>query len=832
MVAENICKLNIAYKFIPRGKSYVSTENKNEVVLDVGGLNENLVFDHHFPGGSTDCAAKLVFKQYKERLRNLKDRLDSLKDNKVPNVTIVIHKEPDFDCLCAAWLVAYYLKFDPFEEFPKGFEWVVNYAALVDSGKLRITNEFFLVPATVIYAFYETVKKETKLTTDDARYRWILDRAFKLMDWCANNLAHLSIEDSDEEIVRLMCEEREFASECEVLRFDVPKYAVEIVDPNVCMKIDQFSVFNKYTNSVAAVPALIYYEPSKSALVKYWARADGYILTLIPQACDAVWSNVEWKPVGFSEKPNRVIISVPPETPYTLQPLAKELERAECELERKLLGDNNAELKRTRTVVRNGYEEENWVINNDPWYDGSSHGYTIVDSPSSASLLTTKRMIEIAMNHTKKDVTQAKINIILPIKVDLNKDGKKYLHENKNKEKRIEIFTGESTANKWKLNKEDPTEDLKDNYLFDSVKNSLDAYDLVDADDVKYIQENVLKLKKKDNYKVHLSDKIEKIRMLLPKCNIKSTSHISFLILSINFGRLMSREISETIDLLNNNHGDISKFLKEEYIKPKYGEIVFKEPVYSVFAEFNGDKMKNLDVGQDVFNACSFLDKTRALTDGRIERTRMEKILHRVNAGIVFGLSRNCFMLASVQGIEKSSFLDEYERKFDEQWLKEWIVILHQHFFMYNVKTQLGSDHVHKGDPLSKLRSELVNFTANFCFAQVTNDPTGADLYDRWKKLLTIDEINKEVSSQVQALNDNVSSSLRDTLTALSLIFFPTSLILSIVSLFGSYIDLPTKILLTVSTIAVNLVIGTGYYLMRRRWLWVGLHQPQKIGDE
>jgi len=52
--------MNITYKFIPQGQSYRIPENNDEVVLDVGGLNEGIIFDYHFPNGPKDCAAKLV----------------------------------------------------------------------------------------------------------------------------------------------------------------------------------------------------------------------------------------------------------------------------------------------------------------------------------------------------------------------------------------------------------------------------------------------------------------------------------------------------------------------------------------------------------------------------------------------------------------------------------------------------------------------------------------------------------------------------------------------------------------------------------------------------
>ncbi|BBL63631.1 hypothetical protein [Methanosarcina mazei] len=138
--------MNITYKFIPQGQSYRIPENKSEVVLDVGGLNQGLSFDHHFPNSPNNCTSKMIFNE-SNRLNELKE------DNR--DVTIVTHNDPDFGCSCSVWLVKNYLINNT---FPEGAEWAVQYASLVDSGKLKI-NVTIQVALTRLHIFPRSEEK-------------------------------------------------------------------------------------------------------------------------------------------------------------------------------------------------------------------------------------------------------------------------------------------------------------------------------------------------------------------------------------------------------------------------------------------------------------------------------------------------------------------------------------------------------------------------------------------------------------------------------------------------------------------------------------------------
>lgn len=832
--------MNISYKFIPQGQSY-EQENKDEIVLDVGGCNDGLQFDHHFPNGPKDCTAKLVFDN-KGRLKELKDKLEK---GSIKNVKIIVHDDPDFDCSCAAWLVKNY--FNDKVVCPEGETWMVQYASLVDSGILKINREHFLVPATAMYAFDELAQKEInqKKISADKKNNWILGRAFYLLNWCAENLSGISIDNykkiDDKSIFELMVKAHKFNMEYELLKDDREKYETEILDKNICKIITDFKVFNP-EKTPKGVNALIYYQQPKSSLTKYWARSDGYIFTLIPQPCDGQWDNAIWKPPRFSGKPNRVIMSVPRDSEYNLQTLAIQLERAECEYERRILGEA-AELKRTRTVFRNGYENEKWVTNNDPWYDGSSKNYTIVDSPYSLSLLPLNKIIDVAKSFTENDVTNVQIKILYPVilkAADKYKDDpwKRFFFENNSnqKDKSItkELFYDNGNTEIAYLFKSNIWEPLYNNgnteniYMFDYAKKLLNLNGRMGEEtrtETSWYQKHKssINITEKFNYAKKLfnldggtseeiktgaswyqnqskfiinitenngikeysvinSNDLKPKSPFYPISNSEMvcfSSDIAFLILSVDIPNIpLSSDIPSILKGISSNYeNDLQEFFDIKQLN-------INDPFYLIFVGFNRKKFINIDIGYDVFSTCSFLDETVPLTDGSDEKTLMENMLLRVNAGTVFGFSRNCSVVASIstQKPKEPQFITAYKARLNGQWIYEWILAMHQHWKMVGMKTRLGTSDISKRGNLSKLRSELVEFTANACFTQVTADPFGAELYNRWKKLLTLEDLNKEVSTQIISLEENSRSAFQSKVTFITFLLFPLTTILSILN--------------------------------------------------
>ena len=90
--------------------------------------------------------------------------------------------------------------------------------------------------------------------------------------------------------------------------------------------------------------------------------------------------------------PRRCILSVTPDSGASLRGLAGLLDEAESERRRQVYGEDDRVIDPatgSRKPPRAGYD------NADPWYDGRAHGFTIVDSPRSGTLLTADEIEQI-----------------------------------------------------------------------------------------------------------------------------------------------------------------------------------------------------------------------------------------------------------------------------------------------------------------------------------------------------------------------------------------------------------------------------------------------------
>ena len=93
--------------------------------------------------------------------------------------------------------------------------------------------------------------------------------------------------------------------------------------------------------------------------------------------------------------PRRCILSVTPDSGASLRGLGGLLDEAESDRRRQVYGEDDRVIDPatgSRKPPRAGYD------NADPWYDGRAHGFTIVDSPRSGTMLTADEIEEAFCN--------------------------------------------------------------------------------------------------------------------------------------------------------------------------------------------------------------------------------------------------------------------------------------------------------------------------------------------------------------------------------------------------------------------------------------------------
>lgn len=243
---------------------------------------------------------------------------------------IIVHKSPDLDCVASSYLAKYYINNKKFPDFAKK---LCNFTNKIDFGKR---------PKTMINlnSVYNLIKNEKKSDLE------ALLAGHQLIE----DLAQFGFESG-----RLSSKYQKYTNKI------TNDYKIFEEDLKNSKKIECLMVTRK--NTVEKIKGLVLYKP-KSIFFKYFARDIGYELLVVK------WSD------------KRVVISLKPDSFYTLKEIGKKLNKAEKE-KRKSLGITLNESNRP------GYEMP------DPWYDGRAHNYTIVDAPRMGTFLTLDEILNI-----------------------------------------------------------------------------------------------------------------------------------------------------------------------------------------------------------------------------------------------------------------------------------------------------------------------------------------------------------------------------------------------------------------------------------------------------
>jgi hypothetical protein len=129
------------FQFENYGATKAPQNGTGHLYLDVGGNLGEGVIDHHQLIAYTGSATSLVLDH--------PELVQAAIDPSSASLTIHLHREPDFDCLCAAFLAQ---KLVGCGKFPKGSGYLGKYADMVDQGCLGVTqsNPFSLYAALAV----------------------------------------------------------------------------------------------------------------------------------------------------------------------------------------------------------------------------------------------------------------------------------------------------------------------------------------------------------------------------------------------------------------------------------------------------------------------------------------------------------------------------------------------------------------------------------------------------------------------------------------------------------------------------------------------------------
>lgn len=389
--------VEIAWRFECVGHGSLLDPEPKVVTLDVGNAFGPGMLDQHHDLDLGLSTAELVFKHPELVYEHLAEGLIAASNSEGHSVyrpVIRTHWAPDFDAVASALLVQELIAHG---RFPAWASSLVDIASSVDSGAwlpeisrgaespalksvmlmmhaIEAPDDASRMTLAMAYVRAEAASLEAKLSSssgaddDEARFASQGGRSV----WEGPLCGGWAKGDPHAEAI------------IERLRSDISRY--QVLSPQVNRSVVSGLPCREGESeglsvSCASVPPeLVIGAQAPVRLLKYWLRAEGAVMTIIPLLHKAPGRR-------------RAIIALDPtyRDPSGRRPslmgLGRALEEAE-QAQRLATGDP--------ALIRTGTPRYDWVDHDDPWYTGVGHDYTIVDSPRSGSVLEHEVIADIA----------------------------------------------------------------------------------------------------------------------------------------------------------------------------------------------------------------------------------------------------------------------------------------------------------------------------------------------------------------------------------------------------------------------------------------------------
>jgi hypothetical protein len=359
--------------------------------VDVGGSVQPGGIDHHQGELGAESASEIALRQpecsYGHLMPSWLRRAEegTLVPGTVWQPAIVSHFNPDWDAVVASWLIKRLVEDG---EFPAAAEALVGYSSEVDQGRLRLDSSVpphLFAPHLGYLALQNIVRGGERLSSEQQlREGWalverVVDQVRKATDpkraLCVGDFLPAApgatrwADDPDYADVRNLLAADSVLFETKDWRDD----------GRITIRLPHGE-----TGEPQDVPGFVLHQEPHSVLHKYWVRSKGIPFYVCPygEATDGVFPRVvlSLDPTGNVPGSRR--------TQHSLRGLGYRLEREE---ERTRTGEKGWDDRRGRPRFPDGY-----CHNDDPWYDGRAHGWTIVDSPRSGTRIRFETIRSIA----------------------------------------------------------------------------------------------------------------------------------------------------------------------------------------------------------------------------------------------------------------------------------------------------------------------------------------------------------------------------------------------------------------------------------------------------
>ena len=375
---QMICKtgaknmnLQIHWKYDFVG-SIVGESTANTIFADVGNQLKMGVLDQHHDQSLGESTTDLIYKYPEYVYDHIMFEWESMHEKetllsqqrKTIDCTIATHYNPDFDAVSSIFLIQKLLEHGTLHPEILYF---INYSIKIDQGRLSFAAEDSLLQLHLIFL---QIQKELLIYP-------FQERNFKIIEMGLALLRQFFSKNSLNEGTRFELQ----VEDCEELSKTNPLFAKVFTNIQNDESIYQQDLHGAQEieillptkeGSEGTCSGIIFEGHPQSALFKYRTRQKYlFMLTFLQH----------------KENRTRAIPSLDESgsNPYTLEGLGYELEREE------------KKIRSTQNMIRSGVPRfpNGYCNNDDPWYDGRGHSYTIVDAPRDGSCLSKNQIISI-----------------------------------------------------------------------------------------------------------------------------------------------------------------------------------------------------------------------------------------------------------------------------------------------------------------------------------------------------------------------------------------------------------------------------------------------------
>lgn len=742
-----------SFRFERQGYCVESDVPENVVYIDVGNRLSPGVIDHHHMVSMISEEAQLSSSVLIVRCRHFIP-----KDLRV----IVTHEYPDMDSWLAVYLAIY---FHQNNSLPKRYEFLTSFANAYDNGKLN----YSLSGSNEVIGLINMLQYMT-ISDDDLHFA-ILCRGLKLVELLFESINKVPDLSDDETIsweqIDLTEIKRYFSNEFNALKTDYDVYKSELENSDI-IEVKKVNVLNQVTGEIEAVNGMIWNNVPACRLHKHWARCemsyDGEIVaTFIPMNCDL--SDIG----GVS--PTRVIISVDPNSPYSLAGLAEQLDAIECRKE-KFLFSEKLELVRANSGKPVRFIE-GWCNSDDPWYDGRSHNYTIVDTPRRGSILSQNEIESAFLRYLDNKIHHGIVRHVFSFNFRKSAQAIDFKGFAQGLLQFKPLDIGKA------FGAHGCTEELYshiNNYFMNSSNESIRAFELLDDEFLKQMKAEYRKVQEAVGMDHTVVVAVEKTSLLIFKYGIGYI--INEVKVQDSEGWIPGEDYIRFDEALTHHYQAFTGICEKRFRIMDDYRVRFNY-VYSLHNLMLSGFGSTLKSKAELID--TLINRRTHVSNAAYEGPRLQTIVSKIEAvdkEIFHDSGKNGYALLWEKGNEGEVTENGIESLFEMQFMV-FLFAVHQRDCLLNFSQRLANfASSRKGiSALSQLQHEFMDFMTQGWFSEISVNSSIDGIYKKWSRALSTSSLYDEVNAQLKSFNEYIHSLRGKKISFLGSLLIPLTMV-------------------------------------------------------